>query len=127
MTLARLRTGKKGEELACWFLEEQGYRIIEKNYRTRFGEIDIIGDDKGFISFVEVRTRAGDDPGSPEDSIGFRKQNQIARSALAYIKSKHLEDRDCRFDVVCVKNINSVSPRMSLIKNAFELNSRYRY
>jgi putative endonuclease len=127
MTFARLKTGKKGEELACWFLEEQGYRIIEKNYRTRFGEIDIIGDDKGFISFVEVRTRAGDDPGSPEDSIGFRKQNQIARSALAYIKSKHLEDRDCRFDVVCVKNINSVSPRMSLIKNAFELNSRYRY
>ena len=127
MTIERLKTGEKGEYLAGLFLERQGYRIIGKNYRTRYGEIDIIGMDKGCVSFIEVRTGDSKKFAMPEDSIDRRKQGKIARSALSYIKARHLEDQDCRFDVVCVEGVNSDSPEIRLIKNAFELDTRYRY
>lgn len=127
MTLERLRTGKKGEELARRFLKKQGYRIVERNYRTRYGEIDIIGKDKGCIVFIEVRSRTGDDFGSPEESIGSGKQAQISKAALTYIKKKHLENENCRFDVVCIKGMGSKFMDINLIKNAFELDVRYRY
>lgn len=127
MTFARIARGNIGESLADSFLKKMGYRILEKNYRTRFGEIDIIGNDNGCIAFIEVRARSGGNFGRPEESIGPRKQNQIARSALMYIKSRRLENEDCRFDVVCVENVNSRSPEIRLIKNAFGLNARYRY
>ena len=127
MTFERLKTGKKGETLAEAFLEREGYRIIEKNYRTKCGEIDIIGLDKDCLAFIEVRTGNTERFASPEDSINKRKQNQIAKSALMYIKKKRLEDQDCRFDVVCVEGVNSGFPKIRLIKNAFELDTRYRY
>ncbi|MFH1854349.1 MAG: YraN family protein [Candidatus Omnitrophota bacterium] len=127
MTFERLKTGKRGENLARIFLEQQGYRIIERNYRTRCGEIDIIGIDKDCVSFVEVRTGNAKRFALPEDSINKRKQNQIAKSALLYIKRKQIEDQDCRFDVVCVEGVNSDSPKIRLIKNAFELDTWYRY
>ncbi len=126
MTFKRIATGKKGEEAAVSFLKIQGYKIIEKNFRTRHGEIDIIADD-GCISFVEVRSVNSGRFGLPEHSINRRKQNQIAKAALMYIKTKGLENKDCRFDVVSVEDADSNSPKVRLIKNAFELNERYRY
>ncbi|MBU4149454.1 MAG: YraN family protein [Candidatus Omnitrophica bacterium] len=127
MTFERLKTGKRGEHLARGFLEKQGYRIIERNYRTRCGEIDMIGMDKDCVSFIEVRTGNTERFAAPEYSINKRKQNQIAKSALWYIKKKRIEDQNCRFDVVCVEGVNSDSPKLRLIKNAFELDERYRY
>ena len=126
MTFKRISTGKKGEELATSFLRSQGYKIIENNFRTRHGEIDIIADD-GCVSFIEVRSLNSKGFGLPEHSVNRRKQNQITKTALMYIKIKKLEDRDCRFDVVSVEGTDSDSPKIRLIKNAFELDERYRY
>lgn len=127
MSFARINTGKRGEDLALRYLKKQGYRIIERNFKTRQGEIDIIACDNDCISFVEVRSRSADNLGLPEDSIDRRKQKQIAKVALAYIKRRRLEDRNCKFDVICVEDANSVSPKVRLIKNAFELDPWYRY
>lgn len=126
MTFKRILTGKKGEGLAATFLKSQGYKIIENNFRTRHGEIDIIADD-GCIAFIEVRSLNSKGFGLPEHSINRRKQNQISKTALMYIKIKKLEGRDCRFDVVSVEDVDSDSPKVRLIKNAFEINERYRY
>ena len=126
MTFKRISTGKKGEELAASFLRSKGYKIIENNFRTRHGEIDIIADD-GCVSFIEVRSLNSKGFGLPEHSVNRRKQDQIAKAALMYIKIKKLEDRDCRFDVVSIEDVDSDSPKIRLIKNAFELNERYRY
>lgn len=127
MTLARINSGKKGEDLALGFLRRQGYSIIAKNYKTRLGEIDIIGKDKSYISFVEVRSTNSRVFEAPEHTIDRRKQTQIAKVALSYIKRYSLEDKDCRFDVVCIEGVDSVSPNIRLIKNAFDLDPRYRY
>jgi len=120
-------TGKKGERLALLYLRKEGYRIIETNYTSRQGEIDIISSDKGCISFVEVRSKATEEFGLPEYTINKRKKNQIQRTALSYIKRNHLEDRDCRFDVVCIEDINGRHPRIRLVRDAFELDTWYRY
>ncbi len=126
MTFKRISTGKKGEEIAASFLRSQGYDIIEKNFRTRHGEIDIIADD-GYISFIEVRSVNSKAFGLPEQSIDRRKQDQITKTALMYIKLKKLENKNCKFDVVSVEDVDSNSPKIKLIKNAFELNERYKY
>jgi len=127
MTFERAAIGKKGENLALLYLKKQGYKIIGKNYKTKVGEIDIIGNDKDVVSFIEVRSINSATSVSPEHTINKRKQNQIAKTALFYIKSNGLEDKDCRFDVVCVEGVDSCSPNIKLIKDAFELALRYRY
>jgi len=127
MTIARKNTGKRGEVIARSYLKKQGYRIIEKNYNTRIGEIDIVAIDKDYICFIEVRSINTGRFDAPEYTIDRRKQNQISKAALMYIKRNGLEDRNCRFDVVCVEAVNSPSPDVRLIKDAFELNTRYRY
>ncbi len=127
MTFKRIGTGKKGEGLALSYLREQGYRIIGRNYKTAQGEIDIIGDDGGCISFLEVRSMNAGGPGSPEYTINRRKQGQITKVVLSYIKKYRLEDRNCRFDVVCIESVDGASPKVRLIRNAFELDARYGY
>jgi len=127
MTFARVNSGKSGEDQAVSYLKKEGYKIIERNYRTKLGEIDIIAEHKGCICFVEVRAKNNPDFGLPEETIVKKKQLQISKAALIYIKSRGLEDRNCRFDVVSVKGVDSPSPQINLIKNAFELDSRYSY
>ncbi|MBU4312149.1 MAG: YraN family protein [Candidatus Omnitrophica bacterium] len=127
MTFARIDSGKKGEGLAVDFLKKQGFRIIARNYKTRLGEIDIIGRDKGCISFIEVRSLNSRIFEAPEYTIDRRKQGQISKAALSYIKRYGLEDKDSRFDVVCVEGVDSASPNIRLIKNAFDLEPHYRY
>ncbi len=127
MSYRTLGIGKKGESLAHSFLKRQGYRIIEKNFKTRLGELDIIADDNGCISFIEVRSRSDAKFGLAGESIDRRKQNRISKTALAYIKARQLEDKECRFDIVCIDGIDSAFPKISLIKNAFELAGWYRY
>lgn len=127
MSFARHNSGRRGEGIALSYLKEQGYRILIRNYRTRQGEIDIIGTDKDFISFIEVRSINSTSPGLPEYTIDKRKQHQIAKVALSYIKKEHLWDKNCRFDVVCIEDVDSASPNIRLIKNAFELDAWYRY
>ena len=125
MTFARISSGRKGEEEAVSYLRKNGYKIIERNYRTKLGEIDIIADCKGCICFVEVRAKNNPAFGSPEETILKNKQLQISKAALAYIKKFKLEDKSCRFDVVSIQNVYSSAPEIKLIKNAFELDNRW--
>nr|MBU1328891.1 YraN family protein [Candidatus Omnitrophota bacterium] len=102
------------------------YKIIEKNYKTKLGEIDIIADYKGCVCFVEVRARNNQVFGLPEETILKKKQLQVSKTALAYIKQYRLEDKSCRFDVVSIRGVDSPDPEIKLIKNAFDLDDRWR-
>lgn len=124
MSKENLSLGKSGEEAAVKFLKENGYKIRERNYRTKLGEVDIIAQDKDIICFIEVKTRISDRQGSPAESVTSFKQRQIAKAALIFLKEKNLLDEKARFDVVSIM-YTAGSPKIELIKNAFELEERY--
>ena len=127
MTFTRIKSGKKGEDVAVSCLRRHGYKIIERNYRTKLGEIDIIADCEGCICFVEVRAKNNTAFGFPEETILRKKQLSISKAALTYIKKFKLENKSCRFDVVAISNIDSARPDIKLIQNAFNLSDRYSY
>jgi putative endonuclease len=115
-----LYLGKTGEELAADYLEKNGYRILARNYKTRLGEIDIVALDKDTICFVEVKARLSDEFGLPQEAVSFFKQRQISKAALIFIKKNNLLDKKARFDVVSIRYAGGI-PKITLIKNAFEL------
>ena len=118
MTIKRLLLGSSGEGEAVRCLKEHGYRIIEKNYRCRYGEIDIIASDRGTIAFVEVKTRSSDAYGTPGEGVDRRKQLHITRASLQYMSENNITDRDARFDVVSImRGRGGLEPE--LIKDAF--------
>ncbi len=112
--------GQEGERLAARFLEDQGFRILDRNYRNRLGEIDIVAEDKGVIVFVEVRTLKASAGHSPEETIQWKKQQRISRTAQAYIQYKRLEDRPARFDVIAV-TFDGTRSALRHIPDAFEM------
>lgn len=116
----KIQTGKLGEDIAVDYLKSEGYRIVERNYRCIFGEIDVIAKDKKVLIFVEVRSRRSDRYGSPQESVGRNKRMKISKIALNYLKEKRLLDCHARFDVVAVK-ILPEGNKVELIKNAFDL------
>jgi putative endonuclease len=118
--MSKISFGKTGEELARDFLEHQGYEIVDANFRTRFGEIDIIARHGSIWVFVEVKARRGVSFGLPEEAVTFRKQNKIIRMALWYLKEKHLENVSWRIDVVSIIMPVGREPKIKLIKNAVE-------
>lgn len=120
------RIGKRGEELAVKYLRKNGYKILHENYRFKFGEIDIIGEDKECLCFIEVKSRWEDDI-HPFYYVNKRKQKQLSKLALMYIKKYSLQQRDARFDVVGVKFKDIDLFEIELLKNAFELWSKYSY
>ncbi|KXK31745.1 MAG: hypothetical protein UZ01_00814 [Candidatus Brocadia sinica] len=112
--------GTKGEMLAVKFLKKRGYKILQRNYRRRNGEIDIVCYDHGTIAFVEVKTRYSDKYGPPELSVTEAKKRQIIKVALQYIAEKKIEDRNLRFDVVSIfYPPDKKHPTITLFKNAF--------
>ena len=120
MSLMRMRTGKRGEELAAAYLVEAGYRIVERNYRCTFGEIDIVAEEGETLVFVEVKSRRSAAYGDPLLAVGCRKQKKISRISLHYLADKGLRQRPARFDVVAVMLLPA-GHRIELIRNAFEL------
>ena len=112
--------GQEGERLAARFLEEQGFRILDRNYRNRLGEIDIVAEDRGVLVFVEVRTLKAYAGHSPEETIQWKKQQRVSRTAQAYIQHKRLEDRPARFDVVSV-TLDGAGSTLRHIPDAFEM------
>ncbi len=116
----RQKFGEQGEALAVRRLKKEGYKIIETNYRTRLGEIDIIAKDKDTIVFVEVKTRHSVQFGSPKWAVTPQKQKKISMVALYYLKATDQDTAKARFDVVAVIS-NRDKPRIEIIKNAFEL------
>jgi len=114
------KKGARGEDLAIACLKKEGYRIIERNYRCRHGEIDIIAMDKQDVVFVEVKGRASDTFGSPEEAVGPTKQKKISKVALRYLQERDLADHNARFDVVAIRFMPQ-GDRVRLIRNAFDL------
>lgn len=116
--------GSLGEELACRYLTANGCRIAEKNYRAgKMGEIDIIAFDGEYICFVEVKTRTGNLFGTPGESVGRRKQENLRKLAWTYLKLHGLTEKPVRFDIAEVtgrKRDGCFLPEnINLIKNAF--------
>ncbi len=116
----RQKLGEQGEALAIRHLKRAGYKIIETNYRTRLGEIDIIAKDKDTIVFVEVKTRTSVHFGSPKWAVTPQKQKKISMVALYYLKATEQSTARARFDVVALIS-NRDKPQVEIIKNAFEL------
>jgi len=112
MTQARLRLGRKGEELAAQKLLARGYEILARNYRTREGEADLVARLGAQWVFVEVRTRRGAHFGTPEESLTPRKRQHLLAAAQAYLAEHNLQDVDWRIDFVAVE----LSPRGELVR-----------
>lgn len=108
--------GRAGESTAEEYLAVRGYDILEKNYRNRFGEIDIIAKDGETFVFIEVKTRNTGLHGLPADAVDIRKQRRIGRVALSYITVKKIVNQPCRFDVLSI-----CDDRVELITDAFDI------
>ncbi len=93
--------GSAGEDVACRFLEEKGMRIIERNFRCRSGEIDVIAAEKDVLVFVEVKLRRSMEERLAFEAVHSAKQKKIIKSALVYMmQNKVPSDKPCRFDVI---------------------------
>ena len=100
---SRQRLGKYGEDLACEYLTGHGYRILDQNFKKRYGELDIIALHKGILVFVEVKTRVGRKFGLPEESVTPWKLVEVKQTAL-YYKLIHPELPDAmRIDVIAIE------------------------
>lgn len=110
------KVGNQKEELAAAYLSKQGFRVIEKNFRVRQGEIDIIGYDQEVLVFVEVKYRSLKQAGLPEEAVNPAKQRQICKTALFYLQKNRLgTELPCRYDVVAIEGED-----IRWYKNAFE-------
>lgn len=118
MTQARQEIGILGENLACAELERLGYSIIERRYRSRFGEIDIVAGDAGTVVFVEVKTKTSGSFGDPVEEVTSQKQRQIASMGEEYYSFRCQRDTQCRFDVVGV-DLSEMPPKITVYKDAF--------
>jgi putative endonuclease len=112
--------GKQAEEEAAGFLESQGYRILFRNYKTRFAEIDIIAREKETLCFIEVKFRSSQRFGLAQEAVTPLKQAKIARAALSFLQENNLTESRCRFDVVAMSSSNG-GKTFQLIREAFIL------
>ena len=94
--------GRAGEEMACRHLEAKGYAIVERRFRMFGGEIDIVARDGNKLVFVEVKARADESHGRPEEAVTPGKQRQLRRIAQGYLMARSGGGADCRFDVVAI-------------------------
>ena len=112
--------GARGEALACTLLKEKGYKILERNFKTPIGEIDIVAREGQTLVFVEVKTRESTAFGSAKWAVDQKKQQKLSRVALYYLNLKAWKDRPARFDVVAV-DLERQGERIELFRNAFDL------
>ena len=118
-----ISVGKLGEEIATAFLIARGYRILERNFRCKGGEVDIIARDPGDKSllFVEVKARRGLSYGVPQLAVTPFKQRQISKAALTWLSKNRLHDKNARFDVIAILLDDSGHHKVEHIPNAFDL------
>ncbi len=114
----RRSLGDRGEELAAAALKKQGYKILERNYRTPLGEIDLICQHRGVLVFVEVKTRTSARFGAGQDAVHHAKQMRLRKLADYYLKHKRLGEVAVRFDVVGIL-LRESGPEIEVIQNAF--------
>lgn len=119
-TNKRAALGQRGEDLAAEHLRKAGYRIVERNVRTRYGEIDIVAEDGGCIVFVEVRTMASALM-APEESVTWRKQRRIASLGMGFLQEHGQSHAEWRADVVAIEvGANGDVTRLEHYVNAVE-------
>jgi putative endonuclease len=122
MRETRGELGKRGEELARKHLEKLGFSVLESNYRTPEGEIDLIVEKGDLLVFVEVRTRHQSGFGSPEESLTAKKRSHMASSALRYLQRNRISDREWRIDLVAIEIGPGEKPvRVDVTENAVEV------
>jgi putative endonuclease len=117
--------GKRGEDLACEELTRRGYSIVDRRFRTRCGELDIVAKDGDVVVFVEVKARSGCGFGAPFESLTWQKRRRLSAMAESYLFLKRLSGVACRFDVVSILESRG-GCTVELIRGAFELESRHR-
>lgn len=114
--------GLYGEQIAAEYLAARGYRILERNYRCRGGEVDIVARERsGYLVFVEVKTRRSLVYGPPQLSVTRRKQHQIIRGAQTWLTFHQQQNSLARFDVIAIMLQPDGKPQIEHIINAFEL------
>ncbi len=127
MTNYNQNFGKSSENEALRYLRKQGYRILELNYKTRLGEIDIIAQDKDTICFIEVKSRSSILYGQPKEALDKYKQHKISQSAVVYLKQKNSLEKRSRFDVLSVIRDENKRLSFELLRDAFCLEANYTY
>ncbi len=111
--------GKKGEGLACKHLKKDKYKIIEKNFRCKQGEIDIIAEDRaGVLCFIEVKARSRQDYGSAIEAVTPSKQKKLLAAAFVFLEKNNITFKDLRFDIV---SIDLNAEEIHIMKNAFDV------
>lgn len=118
---SRKQTGQHGESVACAHLEEAGYTIVDRNWRCKVGEIDIIASRAGLLIFVEVRTRyAGGRFGTAAESVDRRKQLKVTTTAQFYLRQHNQSVMPVRFDVIAITlEGNDIVKELKHIEAAF--------
>lgn len=119
--------GKRGEREAERYLLRKGMIIIYRSFENQFGEIDLIAVDEKTIVFVEVKTRTSDLAGRPDEAVDDRKQNQISKTAIAFLRQNQLLDSPARFDVISIEwNDPNSAPSITHFENAFESTGEFQ-
>ena len=110
--------GQAAEQLACDYLTEQGLQLVTRNYSCRLGELDLIMRDGAHLVFIEVRSRRTSRYGLPEETVNFRKQQKLLKTASYYLQRQRF-DGPCRFDIVAISRDNK-QQSVRWIKDAFQ-------
>ena len=120
MAMHNRNMGIVGERLAADFMENSGYRILATNFRCPLGEIDIVAEKGPLVAIVEVKTRQDEYCGRPAQAVNIRKQRKIADTAMWFLRSKKMDYRPCRFDVIEVIIPKAGKIIINHIEEAFE-------
>ena len=120
MSMHNQELGQIGEELAVRELEDRGYAILARRYRTRYGEIDIVARDGETIVFVEVKARATGELGTAAEAVTDWKQRRLGSMAAEYLARECASDVPCRFDVVTIDDALSDRPEIEVYPWAFD-------
>jgi putative endonuclease len=124
-----LRTGVRGETYAYWYLRRHGYVLVARNFTSPGlkGEIDMVGYDGAVLAFVEVKTRTKIETSekfaalqaTPESAVNLEKRRNISRVAQQFLRARHIESAECRFDVLAIETQAGQRPLVRLHKGAF--------
>lgn len=123
MPARHVTLGQQGEQVAADFLKRKGYKIIERNWRARKGELDIICRKGKTIIFAEVKTRTPGPMNRPHYGLTAAKQRHLATAAQEWLSANNAWEKPCRFDLVAVEISDSAKPAVEHIENAFTVSA----
>jgi len=116
---SNVTVGKAGEEFGRDYLKRNGYRILHQNFRSPFGEIDVIAEHDGVLAFIEIKTRKSAAFGAPEEAVDRLKQARLAKIASWYLVRRGRQEPTVRFDILAI-HLKDDQPTFRLIQDAFE-------